>query len=92
MAVDLKSNVKSEVVLRIAKIIEEHSLSTNEIERLDWVLSTFEVDEHDAEIAAELKDILAARKLASMPKLTSATIERAKAKAIEMGLTDFTID
>jgi hypothetical protein len=92
MAVDLKANVKIEVALRIAQIIEEYSLSTNEIERLDWVLSTFEVNEHDSEIAAELKDILAARKLASMPKLTSAEIKRAKAKAIEMGLTDFAID
>lgn len=92
MAVDLKSNIKSDVALRVEQIIEEHSLSTNEIERLDWVLSTFEVDEHDSEIAAELKDILAARKLATMPRLTSAQIQRAKAKAIEMGLTDFAID
>ena len=71
---------------------EDHSLTPHEIERLNWVLSTFAVEEHDSEIAAELKDILAARKLATMPKLTSAEIKRAKAKAIEMGLTDVAID
>ena len=92
MAIDAKSTVKSDSELRVAQLIKDHSLSKNEVERLDWVLTAFAVDEHDREIAAELKNILAARKLASMPKLTTAEIKRAKANAIEKGLTDITID
>jgi len=92
MAVDVKSIVKSDIALCIAQLIKDHSLSKNEVERLDWVVSAFDVEEHDKEIAAELKNILAARKLALMPKLTTAEIKRAKANAIEKGLTDITID
>ena len=70
----------------------DRSLTTQEIERLNWALSTFDGEAHDKEVVAELKNILAARKLASMPKLTTAEIKRAKASAIEKGLTDLTIE
>jgi len=73
---------------QIAQWSASHNLTEAEVARLNTVLVDYAPDEVAAELGEELRCILAARKLATMPELTAAEIERART-AFESGQTPF---
>jgi len=62
----------------IAKWCLSHSLTSDELDRLNSVPVDYPPDEIETEMLEELRCILADRKLATMPELTKNQIELAK--------------
>jgi hypothetical protein len=73
---------------RIANWSIRHDLTPDEILRLKAVLTDYPPDTTASELLEELRCILAARKLATMPELTTADVDRARF-AFESGLVPF---
>ena len=75
---------------RIADWTAIHSLTADEVARLESVLSDYLTAEIDAELEEELRCVLAARRLATRPKMTTEEF-LAAGRAFESGLTPFTV-
>jgi hypothetical protein len=75
-------------ITRIAQWARAYSLTATEVARLKQVLADYSPDEQEAELAEELRCVIAARKLAVRQPLTNTQIDRARV-AFESGRTAF---
>ncbi len=73
---------------RIADWTSIHKLTADEVARLESVLVDYSPDEVAAELDEELRCVFGARKLATMPELTTEDY-LAAAQAFESGRTPF---
>jgi hypothetical protein len=75
-------------ISQIARWTETYKLTLDEVYRLKAVLVDYPPAECDGELVEELRCIMAARKLSTMPELTAEEVDRAKF-AFETGLMPF---
>lgn len=80
-------SVGSGAMTPVSRLAKEHKLTDDEVRRLKWVVESYDSSDHTLQLAKEVKDILAARKLSGMAKITTAQIKRIKYFAGKSGLT-----
>lgn len=73
---------------QIGCLAARYNLTPREVIRLRVVLADYDPVDHAAELAEEVRCIMAARKLAAMPELTAEAVDRAR-EAVEAGRTSF---
>lgn len=75
-------------VHRIGEWADRHKLNEEEMGRLQAVLTDYPAEDIAEELATELRCIIAERRLAVMPELTTETVDRAR-DAFESGRIPF---
>jgi hypothetical protein len=82
--------IASNSTTRIADWTALHSLTSEEVTRLESVLTDYPPEEIAAELDEELRCIFGARKLAGMPKMSTEDFVAA-GRAFKSGLTPFAL-
>lgn len=75
-------------VQRIGNYTAMYSLTAGETDQLRSVLTDYPAEDVERELAEELRCIMAARRLATMPEMTNETVDRAR-RAFESGAVPF---